>query len=197
MTPPPLSSRLARLLPGSGRGIPELPPPVREALDLTAHEKVLAAARDTDTGAWLIATTYAVALVDPSAVTEGGRLAVTWRRPWHEVDRASWERESSLLTVSWAGPAQERATRPSQWRLGEDALFLQVLRERVQASVVLAQELRLAGRRTGRAVIRQDLATGDLLEQVVLGRGVRDDAETEAAATVALVWLREQVGMSA
>ncbi|MEO3938859.1 hypothetical protein V3N99_19185 [Dermatophilaceae bacterium Soc4.6] len=191
MPPPSLPTRLTRLLPGSSRGIPELPAQVRGALDLQAHEKVLAAARDTDTGAWLLATTYAVALVDPSAVTEDGQLAVTWRRPWHEVDRGTWARESSQLTITWAASS----ARPGQWRLGEEALFLQVLRERVQASVVLAQDLRLAGRRTGRAVIRQDLTTGDLVEQVVLGRGVREDAETEAAATVALAWLREQVGM--
>jgi len=193
----PLSPRLTRLLPGSSRGIPDLPTSVRGALDLQPREKVLAAARDTDTGVWLVATTFAVALVDPSAVTESGRLAVTWHRPWHEVDRASWEREDSLLTISWAGKDSARAARPTRWRLGDEALFLQVVRERVQASMVLAQELRLAGRRTGRAVIRQDLANGDLLEQVVLGRGVLEDAETEAAATVALVWLREQVGMPA
>lgn len=185
---------MARLhLPGGRRGVPDLPDGVRAALDLEPREKVLAAARDTDTGAWLVASTYAVSLVDPSAVAESGRLALAWRRRWHEVDRAAWEREGSRLTVTWA----EQGLRPGEWRLGEEALFLQVVRERVQASVVLAQELRLAGRRTGRAVIRQDLASGALLEQVVLGRGVREDAETEAASVVALAWLREQVGLTA
>lgn len=183
---------MARLhLPGGRRSVPDLPDEVGASLDLAPREKVLAAARDTDSGAWLVATTYAVALVDPSAVTESGRLALSWRRPWHEVDRASWEREDSRLTIAWALPGST----PGRWRLGQEALFLQVLRERVQASVVLAQDLRLAGRRTGRAVIRQDLTTGELLEQVVLGRGVREDAETEAAAILALAWLREQVGM--
>jgi len=86
-------------------------------------------------------------------------------------------------------------SRPGQWRLGEEALFLQTLRERVQASVVLTQELPLSGRRTGRAVIRQDLATGELTEQVVLGKGVGDDPEVEAACAIAFAFLREQVGM--
>jgi hypothetical protein len=44
-------------------------------------------------------------------------------------------------------------------------------------------------------VIRQDLGTGDLVEQVVLGRGVRaDDGEMTARTEAALAYLREQVG---
>lgn len=160
------------------------PDEVTSALELGKGERILALATDTDSGVWLVATTYAIALVSPG---EG----LVWRRPWHEVDRGSWEGESSLLTISWAD-----RSRPGHWRLGEEALFLQTLRERVQASVVLTHELALSGRRTGRAVIRQDLATGALLEQVVLGRGVRDDTEVEAATAIALAFLREQVGLA-
>jgi len=152
---------------------------------------VLAAAPDADSRAWLVASTYEVALVDPGRPP--GEMLV-WSRPWHEVDSGSWSREASRLTVTWAD-----RTRPGQWRLGEgmrERVFLQTLRERVQASVVLGEELSLSGRRTGRAVIRQDLRTGDLLEQVVLGRGVPHDAEVAAASARTLAWLREQVGMS-
>ncbi|MEO7060225.1 MAG: hypothetical protein ABI083_10915 [Lapillicoccus sp.] len=156
---------------------------VSSALELGRREGILAVATDTDSGVWLAATTHAIALVSP-------RDGLVWRRPWHEVDRGSWDGESGLLTISWADRG-----RPGQWRLGEEALFLQTLRERVQASVVLTQELPLSGRRTGRAVIRQDLATGDLIEQVVLARGVGDDPEVEAAAAIAFAFLREQVGL--
>lgn len=159
------------------------PDGITSALELGKGEKSLAAASDTDTGVWLVCTTHALVLVHP----EDG---VVWRRPWHEVDRGSWDGESSLLTVTWAD-----RRRPGQWRLGEEALFLQTLRERVQASVVLTQDLPLSGRRTGRAVIRQDLASGELIEQVVLGRGVSADPEVEAASAIALAFLREQVGM--
>jgi hypothetical protein len=76
-----------------------------------------------------------------------------------------------------------------------ERVFLQTLRERVQASVVLGEELSLSGRRTGRAVIRQNLRTGELLQQVVLGRGVREDDEVAAEVARTLAWLREQVGM--
>jgi hypothetical protein len=76
-----------------------------------------------------------------------------------------------------------------------ERVFLQTLRERVQASVVLGEELPLTGRRTGRAVIRQNLRTGELMQQVVLGRGVREDDEVAAVVARTLAWLREQVGM--
>ena len=173
-----------------GRRSEDLPDDVVAALRGADGGKVLSAAPDADSRAWLVASTYHLALVDP------GRPAgetLVWSRPWHEVDSGSWSREASMLTVSWAD-----RSRPGQWRLGEgmhERVFLQTLRERVQASVVLGEELSLSGRRTGRAVIRQDLRTGDLVEQVVLGRGVRADEEVSAASARTLAWLREQVGL--
>ena len=161
----------------------QLPKPVADAVVLGRGETLLNGAADLDGAAWLVATNHALAHVSP----EGN---LVWKRPWHEIDHGSWNRESDLLTVTWVD-----RSRPGQWRFGDEQLFLRTLRERVQASVVLSEELRLSGRRTGRAVIRQDLATGDLLEQVVLGRGVREDDEVEQASAAALAWLREQVGM--
>jgi len=110
------------------------------------------------------------------------------------VDAGSWSREASTLTVTWAD-----RRRPGQWRLGDgmrERVFLQTLRERVQATVVLGEDLPLRGRRTGRAVIRQDLRSGELVEQVVLGRGVQTDEEVAAASASTMAWLREQIGMS-
>ena len=160
-----------------------LPKPVADAVLLGRGETLLNGAADLDGTAWLVTTNHSLAQVSP----EGD---LVWQRPWHEIDHGSWNRESDLLTVTWVDRG-----RPGQWRFGEEQLFLRTLRERVQASVVLSEELRLSGRRTGRAVIRQDLATGQLLEQVVLGRGVREDDEVEQASAATLAWLREQVGM--
>ncbi len=154
------------------------------------RDRVLAGAADADSRAWLVASSFTVALLDP-ARDVGGELL--WSRPWHLVDAGSWSREASTLTLSWVDKAA-----PAQLRLGGgpgERELLQALRERVQASVVQAEELSLSGRRTGRAVIRQDLRTGELLEQVVLGRGVREDDEVRFAADRALTSLREQVGM--
>jgi hypothetical protein len=89
--------------------------------------------------------------------------------------------------VTWVDGA-----RPAQWLLGDSSLVPETLRERVQASVVIAQRVELGNRRRARVVIRQDLATGDLLEQVVLGRGA---TLPDPAIDAALADLREQVGL--
>jgi hypothetical protein len=174
-----------------GRRADDLPADVAAALKAADGGKVLAAAPEADSRAWIVASAYEVALVDPG---RPAGEALVWSRPWHEVDAGSWSREASRLTLTWVDKSP-----PGQWRLGDgmrERVFLQTLRERVQASVVLGEELSLRGRRTGRAVIRQDLRTGDLLEQVVLGRAVREDEEVAAAAARTLAWLREQVGLA-
>ena len=173
-----------------GRRSDDLPADVVAALRDADGGKVLSAAPDADSRAWLVAGIYELALVDPG---RPAGEALVWSRPWHEVDAGSWSREASTLTVTWAD-----RSRPGHWRLGDgmrERVFLQTLRERVQASVVLGEELSLSGRRTGRAVIRQNLRTGELVEQVVLGRGVRQDDEVAAVVARTLAWLREQVGM--
>ena len=162
---------------------------VMEGVDKDTAGRLLSAAPDADSQAWLVASQYVLTFVDPGR----GEQPLVWSRPWHEVDAGSWSRESGMLTVTWAD-----RSRPGQWRLGDgeqERIFLQTLRERVQASVVLAEELNLSGRRTGRAVIRQDLRTRELVEQVVLARGVRPDEEVEVESARALDWLREQVGL--
>jgi hypothetical protein len=167
----------------------DLPADVAAVMATVPGGPVLSGAPDADSRAWLVASTGVLTLVDPGR--DAG--APVWSRPWHEVDAGSWSGESGLLTVTWVDRSP-----PGRWRLDDtrrERVFLKTLRERVQASVVLAEELDLSGRRTGRAVLRQDLRNGALVEQVVLGRGVRDDEEVVAAAARALASLREQVGM--
>jgi hypothetical protein len=174
--------------PFRGRRGDDIPDDVAAALADVDGGRVLSAAPEADSRAWLVAGPFTLSLVDP-----GRPEPLVWSRPWHDVDAGSWSREASQLTVTWVD-----RSRPGQWRLGDgqrERSFLQTLRERVTASVVLTEELALTGRRTGRAVIRQDLRTGRLVEQVVLGRGVQPDEEVSAASDRALGWLREQVGL--
>lgn len=163
---------------------PALPPEVRSAVPLDSGEQVLAWALDESSGAHVVATTHHLALVGPDG-------ALGWRRPWHEAEAATWQGESSLLTVTWV----DQGT-PSRWRITEPSLLQQALRERLQASVVLADEFRTAGRRKVRVVIRQDLATGALLEQTIPGRGA-DLADPDIAREAAqrLARLRSEVGL--
>jgi hypothetical protein len=161
----------------------KLPAEVRRAVDLGSGERVLSWGREVGSGTTVVASNHHLYAVDA-----GG--ARTLARPWHEVDAGTWSAELTQLTVTWVD-----GSRPSQWVLGVTSLVPETLRERVQASVVLAQRIDLGPRRSARAVIRQDLGTGDLVEQVVLGRGVRaDDAEMTARTEAALAYLREQVG---
>jgi hypothetical protein len=163
---------------------PALPTDVRAAVPLDSGEQVLAWSRDESSGAHVVATTHHLALVDAG----GGLL---WRRPWHEAESATWQGESSQLTVTWVGRSA-----PARWHLTEPSLLQQTLRERLQASVVLADEFRTAGRRTVRVVIRQDLASGALVEQTIPGRGVDlSDPQVAREAAGRLARLRSEVGL--
>jgi hypothetical protein len=162
-----------------------LAPAMRAALALAQGERVLAFAVDDNTGAYVVATTYALAVVTPTAER-------TVRRRWLSVDAGSWEPETATLTVTWADGG-----RPGQWSFRDQRTLLpETLRERVQASVVIATRLTLGDRRAGRVAIRQDFATRELIAQTILGRyGRADDPEMQAHVQAALAHLRDQVGL--
>ena len=167
------------------RRAPQLDPAELAALDLGRGERVLAFGTDENSGARVVATTWRLATV------LGGRPV--GQRPWTDVDTGHWQPDTWTLTVTWVD--RSRAT---QWSFtGQETRLPEVVHERVQASVVLAASLPLAGpRRSGRVVIRKDLRDGRLFEQVVLGRATpADDPVVAAAVARALDDLREQVGL--
>jgi hypothetical protein len=180
----------------------ELPPAVTSALDLDKGERVLAFGVDDLTGGYVVATTYALAVVKLDGVTSDGvtldgvtsDAERTLRRRWLSVDAGAWQPGTETLAVTWAdgGRGEQWSFRDQQTRLPE------TLRERVQASVVLATRLTLGDRRSGRVAIRQDFATRELIPQTVLGRYTRaDDPEVAAHVQAALAHLRDQVGLPA
>jgi hypothetical protein len=165
---------------------PPLAPAIAQALELAKGERVLAYAVDDNSGAHVVATTYALAVV-----TSTGQRTV--RRRWLSVDAGSWEPETATLTVTWA-----EGGRAGQWSFRDQQTPLpETLRERVQASVVLSTSLNLGDRRTGRVAIRQDFATRELICQTILGRQARvDDPEVQAHVHAALAHLKDQVGLA-
>lgn len=178
---------------------PELPPAVAEALDLARGERVLAFAVDDNTGAYVVATTYALAVVRSTVATTAGTTdagtsaaELAARRRWLSVDAGAWEPETATLTVTWADGG-----RAAQWSFRDQSTLLpETVRERVQASVVLSTRLTLGDRRNGRVAIRQDFATRELIPQTILGRHTRaDDPEVQAHVHAALAHLRDQVGL--
>jgi hypothetical protein len=172
-----------------------LPPSVSAALELARGERILAFGVDDDTGAYVVATNFALAVV---SVVEGGPTAAAstlervLRRPWFFVDAGAWEPQTATLTVTWTD-----GRRAVQWSFRDQPTRLpETLRERVQASVVISTRLNLGDRRTGRVAIRQDFETRELIPQTLLGRYTRaDDPEVQAHVAAALAHLRDQVGL--
>ena len=169
----------------------DLPPAITAALGLARGERVLAFGVDDNTGGYLVATTFALAVVDVGCHRGAGRGL---RRRWLFVDTGSWEPETATLTVTWTDGG-----RAGQWSFRDQPTLLpETLRERVQASVVITSRLNLGDRRTGRVAIRQDFATRELIPQTILGRYTRaDDPEVQAHVEAALAHLRDQVGLPA
>ncbi|GGK61392.1 hypothetical protein [Ornithinimicrobium pekingense] len=174
---------------------PEVPPaegrpddlPGSARPELGRGEQVLATAREDATGHWLVLTTWRLL-----ERTEDGTTVLD--RPWHEVDTGSWDPDTWVLSVLFVDGLHGR-----QWRLQRltgPGRVPEVFRDRTTASVVLTRPVELGARRTARVTVRTDLQSRELREQVLLGRGARDDdRELAAAVLLARQELREQTGM--
>lgn len=167
-------------------GVPQIPAEVLTRAGLQRRERVLAGAQDDMTGSWVVLTTFRMIVVSQTAVESA--------RPWLEVDAGSWDPESGALSLTWVGGG-----RAMQWRFLKrtgPGRVPETFRERVSASIVLQEHLDLGGGRTARVVIREDLSTRELREQVLLGRRARaDDAELAEQIRGVRTLLRDQVGM--
>ncbi len=141
-----------------------IPDAVRASLALPRGERPLAASALTP-GGWAVATTAEIAVVDAVG-------AVPTRRPWADVARAAYDQQRQALTVEWVDGAPD--TRLALADADRSALPL-VVRERVQWSVVLAEEVALPGGRSARVAVRR-AADGTLFSQAIAGRGVDLDA---------------------
>lgn len=148
-------------------------------------ERVLAAAVDVITGRVIVASVYDLVVVTP----EGQEVS---RRRWLEVDSGSWESETGSTSVAWVSGA-----RGTQWTFGpQEHRFPEAFRDRVEASRVIDAPVVDGERTVGRAAIRKDLRTGELVPQVMFERRVRrDDAHARGLGERVLRDLREQVGL--
>jgi hypothetical protein len=153
------------------------PPPVQVA----AGEKVLAHAASGDD---VVAGT-AAALYLP-----GGR-----RVPWEQVEAADWDREAETLRVTEVGRWGE--ARPAySFVLTEPTLLLQLVRERVTATVVLQRHVAIHGK-VGVRVIARRAPTGarELSWLFEYDEGIDpDDPFVDHAAQEALAAARDEVG---
>lgn len=177
---------------------PSLPAPLRTRLALPPGDRVLVVTELAD-GGWAVATRRALYVVDgpgagdppasgSPAATAPTRPAVTGadaphdpavvRHAWAEVDRASLDAESATLVVHWVtGSSQPLALTGTGARD-----FAQVLRERVQSSVVHSEKVPVRGGGTVRVALRRD-EDGELVSQVI-GDGTVDLRDPAVAALV-------------
>jgi hypothetical protein len=109
-------------------------------VDVAAGEKVLA---------WAAAADGVVAGTRAALYLPGGH-----RLPWEQVEAADWDSESDTLRVTEVGTWGE--PRPSySLVLTEPGRLLQLVRERVTATVVLQRHVAIRGRRGVRVIARR------------------------------------------
>lgn len=154
----------------------------RPALDVAPGERLLAWAT-TSSGVVVGGTRDAVYLPE--------------RLPWEQVEGADWDSERSTLRVrevgSWGDPrAQHELT------IEEPGKLLQLVRERVTASVVLQRHVPVEGRRGVRVIARRAPGRHDELSWVYeFDEGIDpEDPEVRRLAAEALVAAREEIGQA-
>jgi hypothetical protein len=123
-------------------------------------------------------------------------LAETVRISWEDVEAAEWDRESSVLRVTEVGTWGEQ--RPEhRYTIEEPGRLLELVRERVTASIVLQRHVPIDARR-GLRVIARRAPAGDRPVQWVFeyDEGVDPaDPEVQKAAAQALEAARADVGL--
>lgn len=181
---------------GPKKVIGALPPPARTPADIPGAarpnlgrgEQVLAVAQEDAGGHWLVLTTFRLL----ERTQDGDTLL---ERRWHEVDSGAWNPDLWVLAASFVDGLGGR-----QWQLKTQTgpgQVPQVFRERTQASVVLTRPIDLGPRRTARVTVRKVLDTRELFEQVLWGRGSRqDDEELAQRVRAARFEVRDQVGLA-
>jgi hypothetical protein len=162
-----------------------VPLEVLERADLPRGEKPLAHARAVD-GSWVIGTRRLLALVR----VDGEPRSI----PWEQVEDAAWDQDASRLTVTEIGSYGEQ--RPAySFDMEDPALLLQLVRERVTASIVLQRRVPVRGR-LGLTVIGRRSPSGDDVTWMHAYDAGLDPADPEvvAAADRALLAVQAEVG---
>jgi hypothetical protein len=135
----------------------------------------------------------------PAGVVAGTRAALYLpdgrRIPWEQVETADWDADAATFRVSEVGTWGE--PRPSySFELEEAGRLLQLVRERVTATVVLQRHVPIRGKR-GLRVIARRAPTGDRAVTWLFeyDEGIDPgDPFVEHAAEEALAAARDDVG---
>ena len=158
--------------------------------DLPRGEKVLAHTVAKD-GTWLLGTRLRLVVVethDPDA--ERAALPI----PWETVEDAAWDRDDSRLRVTEIGQYGE--PKPTHSFAVEDpALLLQLIRERVTASIVLQRWAPVRGKLGLTVIARRSPVGGPVAWMHAYDEGLDPaDPEVVAVADQALAQAQVEVG---
>lgn len=152
---------------------------VPDGVSLERGERVLA------TG---VADDATVVITSRRLVVPGGDLDEG--RPWHLVDGGRWDPEESVLSVSWVD-----GSAPGRWHLTSPGGVPDAFHERVNASVLLVEQVRIDPTRRARVVLRKDLTTDRVIAQTIVAKGCDpDDPQLVAVTEEVAARLAEQVG---
>jgi hypothetical protein len=120
----------------------------------------------------------------------------TRRVPWEQVEAAHWDRDTDLFTLSEVGAWGEQ--RPvHNVALADPGRLLELVRERVTASIVLQRHVTVDGRRGLRVIARRAPAGSGGVQWVYeYDEGVDpDDPTVRAVARDALATMQRDVGL--
>lgn len=158
----------------------------RPDLEVAPGERVLAWSGDDDT---VVAGTR-----EAFYLSAAGRDVV--RLPWERVEAADWDRDESVLRVAEAGVWGEQRL-VHEVVLEDPRNLLQLVRERVTASIVLQRHIPVFQRRGLRVVGRRSPAGDAPVEwSFQYDEGVDpDDPTVRRAASAALAQARADTGL--
>jgi hypothetical protein len=150
-------------------------------------ERLLAWCRSADDG--VVAGTRDALYV----VGDGGTIRI----PWEQVEAADWDAEAEVLRVSLVGSWGEQRVEHALG-LVEPGRLLEMVRERVTASIVLQRHVTVAGRRGVRVIGRRAPRGHAPIEWFYeFDEDVDpDDPAVRTAAAEALVAARNDVGLT-
>jgi hypothetical protein len=162
------------------------------------RDDILAAVRLSD-GRWVAggrAALYLPADPDSDQAAEGHVRAVR-RVSWEKVERAGWDSEKSVLTV-WETTSFGTPLRATDLPVDDPGKFGQLLRERIDASVLIQRHVPLVGKSGVRIVGRRNPADPDarVSWNFVLDKGLSpDQPDVVDKAEAALAAVRDELGV--
>jgi hypothetical protein len=162
-------------------------PVVPDQVRSTVPGRVLAAVQTVD-GVWLAGTRDAL----HARSARDAPVDV----PWERIQRADWDLDTSTLTIERLED-YGRPVHPLAFELAEPVMLLELVRERVTASVLLQRRVQLE-RKRGLSVIarRAPSGLGPVTWAYEFDAGVDpQDPAVSAAAELALAEAQESLGL--